>query len=110
MSGTAGCLTLQDLGRCERELVPLVAGDGAPAGARQDARAFNADLADLREALLEPFRGLVRQGRASPELGACLQRTVVELAFWRRVLVELHRGHLSPPSAPPDFLVGWLLS
>lgn len=110
MTATAGSPTRQDLERCERELVPLVPGEGASASAREDARAFNAELADLREAVLGPLRGLVEQGRASQELGACAERAVAELAFWRRVLVKVHPGQFRPAAASPDFLVRWLLS
>ncbi|HEY6105025.1 MAG TPA: hypothetical protein VIV59_03520, partial [Anaeromyxobacteraceae bacterium] len=96
--------------RCERELLPLVPDPGASALAREDARAFNDSLGDVRDAVLEPFRGLVEKGAPSPELGACLLKTVAELAFWRRVLVGLHRGELREAATSRDFLVRYLLS
>ncbi len=110
MSATAGGATREDLERCERELVPLDPTEGASPSARQDARAFNADLGQVREAVLEPFRFLLEKGGVSRELGACLERTVAELAFWRRVLVKVHRGQFRQAAASPDFLVRWLLS
>lgn len=110
MSATGGGMTRQDLERCERELVPLVPNEGASPFARQDARAFNADVNDVREAVLDPFRGLLEKGNASPELGACVEKTVAELAFWRRVLVKVHEGEFRSAAISPDFLVSYLLS
>lgn len=103
-------MTREELERCERELLPLVPGQGASSFAVEDARAFNASLSDLREAVLAPYRGMVEKGRASPELGACVLRTVAELAFWRRVLVGLHRDELRVAAGSPDFLLRYLLS
>ena len=110
MSATGAGMTRDDLERCERELVPLVPGDGASASARQGARGFNADVCDVRDAILEPFRALLEAGTASPELGACVEKAVAELAFWRRVLVQVHRGQFQPAATSPDFLVRYLLS
>lgn len=110
MTATAVRPTRQDLERCERELVPLHPGEGASARAREDARAFNAELDDLRQAVLEPLRGLLERGTASPELGACAERAVVELAFWRRVLVRVHPSAFRPAEGSRDFLLRWLLS
>lgn len=110
MSATAGGMTRQDLERYERELLPLVPEEGASAFARAQALAFNAELGDVREALLEPSRGLLEKGTTSLELGTCLAKTVAELAFWRRVLVRMHPGEFRSAATSPDFLVRYLLS
>jgi hypothetical protein len=103
-------MTAEDLRRCERELVPLVPLEGASAFAREDAREYNADVADVRDAVLEPFRGLLAKGRASPDLADCVERTVAELAFWRRVLVKVHEREYAPPAPASDFLLRYVLS
>jgi len=103
-------MTREDLERCERELVPLVPSEGASPFAREVARAFNADVSDAREAVLEPFRHLLEKGSANRELGACVEKTVAELAFWRRVLVRAHQGEFRSAASSPDFLVRYLLS
>ncbi len=90
-------------------LAPLVAAPGAPAAAREDALAFNRELEDLREALLEPARALFARGGVSRELRECLERTVVELAFWRRVLVRVHAGALGPDGPRHELLVRYLI-
>ena len=93
----------------ERELELLVPNQGASTAAVADARAFNAEASDVREAVLEPARALVENGAASDELAACLRRVVAELAFWRRVLVNIHGGALHGVDAPATFLVHYLL-
>jgi len=98
------------LARLEAGLAPLVAAPGAPPAAREDALAFNRDVEDVRGALLEPARALLERGGASRELGECLERTVVELAFWRRVLVRVHAGALGPDGPRPELLVRYLLA
>lgn len=103
-------MTPEDLQRCARELEPLEPREGAPAFAREDARAFNASASDVRVALLEPARDLIGRGSLVPELAACLDRTVAELAFWRRVLLHVHRGAFEPGARPSDYLVRYLLS
>ncbi len=102
-------MTPEHLGRLELELMFLAPREGADASALEDARAFNADVGDLRDALLEPARDLLARGGVSRELAACLERTVAELAFWRRVLVRLHGSALGDPP-PSDYLVNYLLS
>jgi hypothetical protein len=103
-------MTREELQRCERELQPLVPNEGAPASARDAARTFNADVSDVRGALLEPLRGLVEKGAANPDLDACLEKTVAELAFWRRVLLRVHPTAFEAAPASPDYLVRYLLS
>lgn len=110
MSATSRGVTRQDLERCERELMPLVPNEWASAYAREDARAFAADVSAARDAVLEPFRGLLEKGDANPELGACVLKTVAELAFWRRVLEKVHQGQFRTAATSPDFLVSYLLS
>jgi hypothetical protein len=103
-------VTRDDLRTWEQELKPLVPLEDASPLARHDALAFNADAKDAREALLATARELVDEGAAPPELEPCLARTVAELAFWRRVLVDVHGGDLADDQAGPDFLVRYLLS
>lgn len=103
-------MTLEELNRCERELQPLVASAEASSVAREAARTFNADVSDVRGALLEPVRGMLEKGRDNPDLDACLERSVAQLAFWRRVLLNVHRGAFESVPTPPDYLVGYLRS
>jgi len=103
-------MTGEDLRRCERELRPLVPREGAPLLARDVARSFNADVSDVRGALLEPVRGLLEKGAAVPDLDACLERAVAELAFWRRVLLKVHSDAFESAPTPPDYLVRYLRS
>ena len=104
-------MTREDLRRCELELAALVPREGADAFAQQDARAFNEDVANVRDALLEPARRLVERGSAITHLAPCLEKAVAELAFWRRVLLNVHRGAFPPEAARrPDYLVSYLLS
>lgn len=104
-------MTREELQRCELELAFLVPREDAGAPARQDARAFNAEVEDVRAALLEPAERLVEKGSALRELAPCLERTVAQLAFWRRVLLSVHRGAFAPEAARrPEYLVRYLLS
>jgi len=103
-------MTREDLQRCERELQPLVPHQGAPTFARNVARSFNADVSDVRGALLEPVRVLLERGAAVRDLSACLEKTVAELAFWRRVLLKAHPDAFESAPTPPDYLVRYLLS
>ncbi len=103
-------MTPEDLKRCEIELEPLVPLDGASAFARQDAAAFNANATDLREAVLDPFRQLFEKGAASPDLSACLEKSIAQLAFWRRVLVKVHAGSFRSSRTASDCLMRYLLS
>jgi hypothetical protein len=103
-------MTLEDLQRFDLELQPLVPLEGACTFALESARSFNADANDLRSWLVESVGGLVEKGRVDSDLASCLERTVAELAFWRRVLLKLHPGDFASAPSPPDFLVGYLLS
>jgi hypothetical protein len=103
-------MTREDLQRFERELEPLEPLQAAGSFARQDARRFNAELGDLRGALLEPLRSLAARGTVPPDLASCLARTVAELVFWRRVLVQVHRGAFPPAPASSAFLLSYLRS
>ncbi len=103
-------MTGEDLKRFEAELAPLVPLDGAPPLARADALAFNADASDVKAALLDPAQRMLEKGLGTDQLSACLERTVAQLAFWRRVLLKVHRGALRAEETPPGFLVGYLLS
>ncbi len=103
-------MTREDLRRCELELEPLVPLDGASTFARESATLFNADASDVRAAVLEPIRGLVDRGAAPADLTACLERSVAELAFWRRVLVRFHEGAFREGETGSDCLVRYLLS
>jgi hypothetical protein len=102
-------MDVAQLERLEAGLAPLVAAPGAPAAAREDALAFNRDLDDVRATLLEPARAELARGGASRELRERLERTIVELAFWRRVLVRVHAGALGPDGPRPEILVRYLL-
>jgi hypothetical protein len=103
-------MTREDLERWERELRPLAPLEGASAPARNDALAFNADVDDAKRSLLDAARRLVDEGSASAELAPCLERTVAELAFWRTVLLAVHRAELRPEEPHREFLVRYLLS
>jgi hypothetical protein len=103
-------MTRDDLRRWEEELRPLMPLEQASPLARTAALAFNEDVRDARESLLEAARRLVDDASAPPELKPCLERTVAELAFWRRVLLDVHRRDLGADQARPDFLVRYLLS
>ncbi len=103
-------MTEQDLRKLEVELKALVPAEGADAFARQDATAFNAEVSDVRDALLEPARALLAKGSASPDLAACVERTIAELAFWRRVLLKVHGLAFGDADRSADYLVHYLLS
>ncbi len=103
-------MTPQDLKRLEQELQPLVPAESADPLARGDVLSYNENVEEVRTALLEPARRLLEKGSATDQLGPCLERTVAELAFWRRVLVNVHREGLRSASTPPEFLVHYLLS
>ncbi len=96
------------LDRCDAELRPLLPGEGAPALAREQARAYNDDVALVRGALLEPALDLLAKGSPLRELPACLEKAVAELAFWRRVLRSMHGDALGPEPARTDYLLRWL--
>jgi hypothetical protein len=96
------------LSRCDAELRPLVAGERASAIAREQARSYNEDVALVREALLEPALDLLAKGAALRELSACLEESVAELAFWRRVLRRMHGDALGPEPERSDYLLRWL--
>jgi hypothetical protein len=103
-------MTRDDLKLWEQQLQPLEPAEGASALLRGDISSYNASVDDVRTALLEPVRRLLEKGPAAEHLGQCLERTVAELAFWRRVLVAVHRDGLRPADASPGFLVSYLLS
>ncbi len=103
-------MTPEELERCERELVPLPVREGAPVAAREEARAFNAEVADVREELLRPARELLAQGAMGEELADCLSRAVAEVEFWRRVLVRMYPEHLGGAAAPAEHLLQYLRS
>lgn len=96
------------LERCDAELTPLVPTERASGLARELARAYNEDVALVRGALLEPALDLLAKGAALRDLPACLERSVAELAFWRRVLRGMHGDALGPEPAPSDYLLRWL--
>ena len=96
------------LARCDAELRPLTAGEGASALARAQARAYNEEVALVRDALLEPALDLLAKGATLRELPACLEKSVAELSFWRRVLRGLHGEALGPEPGRPEFLMAWL--
>ncbi len=96
------------LQRCDAELRPLVPDPKAPALAREQARAYNEDVALVRGALLEPALDLVAKGGTPRDLAACLEKSVAELAFWRRVLHGLHGEALGPEPERSDYLLRWL--
>ncbi len=96
------------LARCDAELRPLAPGEGASTLAREQVRAYNEDVALVRGALLDPALDLLAKGAALRELPACLERSVAELAFWRRVLRSMHGEALGPEPERSDYLVRWL--
>jgi hypothetical protein len=96
------------LARCDAELRPLAPGEGASALARLQARAYNEEVALVRDALLDPALDLLAKGASLRELPACLEKSVAELAFWRRVLRGMHGEALGPEPEPADFLIAWL--
>ena len=96
------------LQRCDAELHPLVPGERASAVAREHARTYNEDVALVRGALLEPALDLLGKGSVPRDLPACLEKSVAELAFWRRVLRSLHGDALGPEPERSDYLLGWL--
>ncbi len=103
-------MTPDDVARWELDLAPLVPLEGAAAFARENARRFNAEAAEVRDAVADPVRSLLERGGASPELLSCFERTMAELAFWRRVLLRLHAGAFAPAPTCPDCLLRYLLS
>jgi hypothetical protein len=103
-------MTREDLERWEGELKPLFPAEGASPYARGNATAFNAELNEVKGALLDPARRLLEKGSTPDQLASCLERTVAELAFWRRVLLGVHRDGLRAVDAPDEFLVRYLLS
>lgn len=105
-----GAMTRDDLELWEQQLAPLEPAEGASALARGDVTSYNESLEDVKAALLEPARRLLEKGLAAEHLGSCLERTVAELAFWRRVLLAVHRDGVRSADAPPGFLVSYLLS
>jgi hypothetical protein len=96
------------LQRCDAELRPLVPGEGASPFAREQARSYNEDVALVRGALLEPALDLLARGAALRELPACLEKSVAELAFWRRVLRGMHGDALGPEPERSDYVLRWL--
>ncbi len=94
--------------RCDAELRPLVPDGQASAIAREQARAYNEDVALVRGALLEPALALLAKGGSPRDLTACLEKSVAELAFWRRVLRSMHGEALGPEPERSDYLVRWL--
>jgi len=103
-------MTREELQRCDEELRPLVPGEASSAVAREHARSFNEDVADVRAALLEPAKDLFERGSLFKDLAACLERSVAELAFWRRVLRRVHGDGLGPEPARPDCLLRYVMS
>jgi len=98
------------LNRIEAELIPLVPRAWACPLAREHARSFNESVSELREAVLAPARDLAGRGAPSRDLAECLERTVAELAFWRRVLAGLHGDAFEPASGRDDYLLWYLTS
>ena len=96
------------LARCDAELRPIVTEARASALAREQARAYNEDVALVRGALLEPALDLLAKGATLRDLPACLERSVAELAFWRRVLRRMHGDALGPEPERPEYLLRWL--
>lgn len=99
-------MTRDDLRRWEQELEPLVPLERASPLARNDALAFNADAKIATDAL----RAAAGEDPSPPELDAGLERRAAQLAFWRRVLLDVHRRELRPDPARRDVLVRYLLS
>lgn len=103
-------LTGEDLQRCGAELAPIVPRAWACPLAVEQARAFNERAALVRGALLEPARDLLARGSLPRELPRCLEKTVAEVAFWRRVLVRVHGAAFEPGPAPSDYLLRYVTS
>jgi hypothetical protein len=103
-------MTLDDLAHWELELTPLVPLDGAAAFARENARSFNAEAMDVRDAIVDPIRSLLEKGAASAELASCFERTMAQLAFWRRVLLAVHPSAFAPAPTCSDCLLRYVLS
>jgi hypothetical protein len=103
-------MTQQDLDRWQAELAPLVPLGAASPTARENALRFNADASDVEVLLLSPARRLLEGGSPLEDLAPCLEQVVVELAFWRRVLLGVHRQELGGDASRPELLVGYLLS
>ncbi len=96
------------LARCDAELRPLVPAERASPLAREQIRSYNEDVALVRGALLEPALDLLAKGAALRELPTCLEKSVAELAFWRRVLHGMHGDALGTEPERAEFLLGWL--
>ncbi|HET8541409.1 MAG TPA: hypothetical protein VFL83_16150 [Anaeromyxobacter sp.] len=96
------------LEQCDAELRPLVPAEGSSALAREQARSFNDDVATVRAALLEPAKDLLAKGAPVRDLTACLEKSVAQLVFWRRVLLGMHDGALGPKPERCDYLLRWL--
>ena len=99
---------LERLRRCDAELRPIVPSEPSSPLAREHARAFNENVADVRAALLLPALDLLERGAPVRELAACLEKSVAELVFWRRVLRSVHGDALEPERAASDYLLRWL--
>jgi hypothetical protein len=102
-------MTPEDLLRFEAELAPLVARPWACPIAVEQARAFTERADTVRAALLEPARALLARRAALHELPSCLERTVAQLAFWRRVLQRVHGEALEPGGGRADTLLRYLI-
>ncbi len=96
------------LQRCDAELHPLVPAERASPIAREQIRSYNEDVALVRGALLDPALDLLAKGSPLRELPACLEKSVAELAFWRRVLRGMHGDALGPEPERSDYLLRWL--
>ncbi len=96
------------LQRCDAELHPLVPTERASPIAREQVRSYNEDVALVRGALLDPALDLLARGSPLRELPACLEKSVAELAFWRRVLRSMHGEALGPEPERSDYLLRWL--
>lgn len=96
------------LKRCDAELRPLVPTERASPLAREQARSYNEDVALVRGALLDPALDLLARGSALRELPSCLEKSVAELSFWRRVLRGMHGDALGPEPERSDYLLRWL--
>lgn len=103
-------MTQEDLKRWEGELKPLLPVEAATPFARRDALALNAEMDDVKAALLEPVQRLLEKGSPVDHLADCLERTVAQVAFWRRVLLRVHGDSLRQAEASPEYLVSYLLS
>lgn len=99
-----------DLERAAAELIPLVPRAWACPLAQEHASSFNDSVAELREAVVGPAFDLVERGAATQELARCVERTVAELAFWRRVLVGLHGDAFEEAPGRNDYLLWYLTS